>query len=227
VERAEREPEGEPGRAQAGGAFGRTGEAGPAQADGSFGRTGEAGPAQADGSFGRTGEAGPAQAGGSFGPPGEPGRQGELGLEEASRELGRALRGAIAAARRLRGRETQRVGGVAHAQYALLFELAERGELTAGELAGAAELAPATVTGMLDQLAAAGLVRRARSERDRRVVVSRLTDAGRARVGERRARLEPLWAAAIAEFGEGELRVAAAVLVRLRGFFETLDETDL
>jgi DNA-binding MarR family transcriptional regulator len=145
--------------------------------------------------------------------------------EEASRELGRALQGALAAARRLRGRETQRGGEVAHARYALLFELAERGELAAGELAAAAELAPATVTGMLDHLAEAGLLVRARSERDRRLVVSRLTDAGRARVAARRARLEPLWNAALADFDARELAAATAVLDRLRTFFETLDDT--
>jgi DNA-binding MarR family transcriptional regulator len=146
--------------------------------------------------------------------------------EQASRELGRALQGALAAARRLRGRETQRAGEVAHAQYALLFELAEHGELAAGELAGAAALAPATVTGMLDHLDAAGLVVRARSERDRRLVVCRLTDAGRARVAARRAVLEPLWDAAIADFDGRELAAATAVLDRLRTFFETLDEAD-
>jgi DNA-binding MarR family transcriptional regulator len=144
--------------------------------------------------------------------------------EEASRELGRDLQGALAAARRLRGRETQRGGEVAHAQYALLFELAERGELAAGELAAAAELAPATVTGMLDHLAEAGLVVRTRSERDRRLVVSRLTDAGRARVAARRARLEPLWNAALVDFDARDLAAATAVLDRLRTFFETLDD---
>jgi DNA-binding MarR family transcriptional regulator len=151
---------------------------------------------------------------------------GERGMEEASKALAHALKGAIAAARRLRGRETQRAGEVAHAQYALLFELGERGELTAGELAAAAELAPATVSGMLDHLADAGLVGRVRSERDRRVVVCRLTDAGRARVAARRARLAPLWDAAIGGFDPGELGIATAVLDRLRSFFETLDETD-
>jgi DNA-binding MarR family transcriptional regulator len=144
--------------------------------------------------------------------------------EQASRELGRALQGALAAARRLRGRETQKGGEVAHAQYALLFELAERGELAAGELAAAAERAPATVTGMLDHLAEAGLVVRTRSERDRRLVVSRLTDAGRARVAARRARLEPLWNAALVDFDARDLAAATAVLDRLRTFFETLDE---
>ncbi len=146
--------------------------------------------------------------------------------EESSRELGRALRGALAAARRLRGRETQRAGEVAHAQYALLFELAERGELAAGELAAAADLAPATVTGMLDHLTDAGLVVRERSDPDRRLVLSRLTDTGRARVAARRARLEPLWEAAIADFDSSELAAATAVLDRLRTFFETLDESE-
>jgi DNA-binding MarR family transcriptional regulator len=147
-------------------------------------------------------------------------------FERRSEELGRALKGAIAAARRLRGRETQRAGEVAHAQYALLFELAERGELAAGELAAAAELAAATVTVMLDHLEQAGLVARARSERDRRVVVSRLTAAGHQRVAARRARLVPLWNAAIADFDADELGVATRVLERLRGFFVTLDEAD-
>jgi DNA-binding MarR family transcriptional regulator len=152
-----------------------------------------------------------------------PDRLGEE-FERSSEELGRALKGAIAAARRLRGRETQRAGEVAHAQYALLFELAERGELAAGELAAAAELAPASVTGMLDHLEQAGLVVRARSEHDRRLVVSRLTPAGEERVAGRRALLAPLWNAAIGEFDAAELGVATRVLDRLRAFFETLDE---
>ncbi len=143
--------------------------------------------------------------------------------ERASQELGRAFKGAIAAVRRLRGRDTHRPEEIAHAQYALLFELADRGELSAGELAAAAELAPATVTAMLDHLAAAGLVDRTRSDRDRRIVVSRLTDAGRRRVAERHARVTPLWNAALAEFDPAELAAAARVLDRLRHLFETLD----
>jgi MarR family transcriptional regulator, organic hydroperoxide resistance regulator len=147
-------------------------------------------------------------------------------LAECREALGVALSATIAAARRLRGRDSQRPGAVGHAQYALLFELAERGELAAGELASAADLAPATVTGILDHLEAAGLVRRTRSEEDRRIVVSRLTESGRERVAERRAKLVPLWNAAVSGFEAGELRVATAVLERLRGFFETLDESE-
>ena len=58
---------------------------------------------------------------------------------------------------RLRGRDTH-LGGteLSHAQFELLIELHERGELSAGELASAARLAPGTVTQMLDHLAEAG-----------------------------------------------------------------------
>ncbi|HEU0316928.1 MAG TPA: MarR family transcriptional regulator [Solirubrobacteraceae bacterium] len=142
--------------------------------------------------------------------------------ERAGEALGRAFKGAIAAVRRLRGRDTQRPGEIAHAQYALLVELAQRGELPAGELAAAADVTPATVSGMLDHLAEAGLVARSRSERDRRIVVCRLTPAGVERVAARHARLTPLWNAALAEFDAEELRTATAVLERVRALFEAL-----
>ncbi len=147
--------------------------------------------------------------------------------ERASTELGRALRAVMAAARRLRGRDAQRPGEVSYAQYSLLFALAEHGELPAGELACVAALSPASVTEMLDHLAGMGLVVRTRSERDRRVVVSRLADAGQAVVAARHARIAPQWDAALAEFSEEQLRAAAAVLERLREFFEGLDEQEL
>ena len=66
---------------------------------------------------------------------------------------------------RLRGRDTHLGGSeLSHAQFELLIELYERGELPAGELAGAARLTPATVTQMLEHLAGGGHVERARSE---------------------------------------------------------------
>ena len=55
---------------------------------------------------------------------------------------------------RLRGRDTHLGGSeLSHAQFELLIELDERGELLGGELAAAARLTPATVTQMLDHLA--------------------------------------------------------------------------
>src|SRR5579871_5350620 len=130
----------------------------------------------------------------------------------------------MAAVRRLRSRDTRRPGSaLSHAQYSLLAELAEHGELAAGELAVEAALAPATVTQMLEALADAGLIVRTRSERDRRIVTARLADAGRALVEERRRLIEPRWQAALADFSPRELRAAAAVLERLRAFFESVE----
>lgn len=139
---------------------------------------------------------------------------------EALEALGRSFKGAIAAVRRMRGRETHRPGELSYAQYSLLFGLAHGGRMSARELALAADVSPATATEMLDALAAAGLVERVRSETDKRIVFTSLTPRGEALVEERRARFEPRWQAALARFSEAELRSAAAVLDALRGMFD-------
>ena len=81
---------------------------------------------------------------------------------------------------------------------------------------------------MLDGLVATRLVRRERSDRDRRVVLISLTDRGRTLIEERRARYEPRWRAALADFSDDELRSASAVLDRMRDMFDELrhDETE-
>lgn len=137
-------------------------------------------------------------------------------------QLGLAFKRAMVAMRRLRGRETHRPGQISYAQYALLFGLAGTGELSARELADQADLTPGTVTQMLDHLEAGGLVKRTRSEHDRRIVLSALTELGTAVVAERRAQMEPRWHAALAGFSERELTSAARVLNRLADYFDTL-----
>ena len=138
-------------------------------------------------------------------------------------EVGRAFKGAMAAVRRLRGRETQRPGELSHAQYSLLFGLADGAQRSATELAHLADLAPATVTQMLDSLGAHGLVVRTRSEVDKRVVLTSLTERGRTVIEEHRARIEPRWRAALSEFSDAELMTAAAVIDRLRTLFEEFE----
>jgi DNA-binding MarR family transcriptional regulator len=142
----------------------------------------------------------------------------------ASDELGQSFKALLAAVRRLRGRETRRHGGLSNAQYGLLFGLCEHNELSSSELACIADLSPATATEMLEGLATAGLVRRERSERDRRVVLVSLTVRGRRLVEERRERLQPRWRDALAEFSDEELRTTAAVLKQLRAMFDELPE---
>ena len=141
---------------------------------------------------------------------------------EVLAQLSQSFKGAMAALRRLRGRETHRPGELSYAQYGLLFGLAHGGALSAGELATSADVSPATVTQMLDGLESAGLVWRVRSERDKRVVLVSLTDRGVALVEARRAQIEPLWRDALAEFSERELATASAVLDRLHDAFEQM-----
>jgi DNA-binding MarR family transcriptional regulator len=142
--------------------------------------------------------------------------------EEALAELGAAFKGMQAAFRRLRGRETQRHDELSFAQCQLLFGLADR-DLSAGELAAAADLSPATVTQMLDSLAHLGLVERTRSEHDRRIVLSRLTEEGRTAISERREHHLRRWREALAGLEPEELRAAATVLDRLRELYDGYD----
>jgi len=140
--------------------------------------------------------------------------------------VGRAFKGLMAAQRRMRGRETHRPGELSFAQYTLLFELCAGAPKSARELALAAEVSPASVTEMLDGLAAAGLAKRIRSTEDRRIVLTSLTERGRALIDERGARYEPLWQAALADFSDEQLVATAAVLNRLRQMFDELAETE-
>jgi DNA-binding MarR family transcriptional regulator len=131
-------------------------------------------------------------------------------------ELGASFRRVFRGLSRLRGRDTHLGGGeLSHAQFELLIELSEHGELPAGELAAAARLTPATVTQMLDHLADCGHVERVRSKTDRRVVVSRLTRKGARQIEAKRAAWKSRWEEALSGVGENELRAATRVLARL------------
>jgi DNA-binding MarR family transcriptional regulator len=148
----------------------------------------------------------------------------QLARDAAGQELGRAFKGALAAVRRLRGRESHAAapGALSDAQYGVLFCLLESEQLSMSEVAVRADLSPASATEMLEALAQAGLVERTRSQRDRRVVLGTLTARGRELVEARRARFEPRFRAAMAPFTPEELRTAAAVLERLRAMFDDL-----
>jgi MarR family transcriptional regulator, organic hydroperoxide resistance regulator len=142
-------------------------------------------------------------------------------LSPALTELGLAFRHVFRALNRLRGRDTHLPGtDLSHAQFELLIELDERGALSAGELAAAARLTPASVTQMLDHLAESGNVERVRSETDRRVVVSRLTDEGRAKIQAKREAWQGRWQTALGDVSERDLRSAAHVLRRLGEMFD-------
>jgi DNA-binding MarR family transcriptional regulator len=141
-------------------------------------------------------------------------------------QVGHAFKAAMTSVRRLRGRETQHLGRLSYAQYGLLFGLAEQHELPARRLADLADLAPGTVTEMLDHLETDGLVKRNRSSLDKRVVLVSLTERGGELVRERRGKLEGRWQQALSGFNDDELRTAATVLERLSALFDSLDGND-
>lgn len=147
---------------------------------------------------------------------------GEREDSHAVEQVARSFKRALAAVRRMRGRETHDPGELTDAQYSLLFCLRDKSQLSLRDLADAADLSPASVTEMLEGLAAAGLVERIRCERDRRVVLTSLTASGRALVEARRARSETKLHAALAQFSDDDLRTAAAVLDRFREMFDEI-----
>jgi DNA-binding MarR family transcriptional regulator len=73
---------------------------------------------------------------------------------------------------------------------------------------------------MLDHLASCGHVERVRSETDRRVVVSRLTDEGKDKIEAKRSAWQARWQAALGDVSEHDLRAATKVLQRLGAMFE-------
>ena len=126
----------------------------------------------------------------------------------------------MGAERRLRGRDPHRPGELSIIQVRALFQLARDEEITAGELARRAELSPGSMTSMLDQLEESGIVRRRRSETDRRQVIVTLTDDGRELLAERRAAWEQHWSAKLSDCSEAELQSAVKVMRAISAMLE-------
>ena len=159
-------------------------------------------------------------AGGPAGPPA--GASAIYDSATSTGQVGLAFKRAMVAVRKLRGRESQRIGQLSFAQYGLLHGLSGRSQCSARELAEHTDLSPATVAQMLEHLEQAGLVTRTRSDQDRRVVLSVLTERGEAVVDERQRQMEERWKQALQDFDDDELAAAAKVLHRVADVFETL-----
>jgi MarR family transcriptional regulator, organic hydroperoxide resistance regulator len=125
------------------------------------------------------------------------------------------------AERRLRGREQQESTEITTSQLRALIVLDHADEVTAGELAKSADLNPASVTAMLDQLESRGVIERKRGLKDRRVCLVSLTATGRAIVDERRGIWQALWEQRFGYFSEEELTAALRVM---RTMIQVVDE---
>jgi DNA-binding MarR family transcriptional regulator len=126
------------------------------------------------------------------------------------------------AERRLRSRDQARPGELTHAQIRALAALGREQELTAGQLARSADLNPATVTAMLDQLEAANVVQRHRSTEDRRVCNVSLTPQGWQLLERKRAYWQSLWGDQFAESSDRELAAAARVIHQIAEIYDAL-----
>ena len=116
--------------------------------------------------------------------------------------------------RRLRARAIgfQGEAGMSLAQYLLLEGLRDAPELSVGELAEIAGVAPPTATRMLDCLARDGYITRRHSEVDRRSVLVSLTPDGEEAV-ERAHRVVEGWRRSVFESLEPEEREQATALL--------------
>jgi DNA-binding MarR family transcriptional regulator len=126
------------------------------------------------------------------------------------------------AERRLRSRDHSRAGELTHAQIRALATIGREQEMTAGQLARCADLNPATVTAMLDQLEALKVVERHRSTEDRRVCNVSLTPEGWELLDRKRAYWNSVWEERLAGFSERDLEAAAAVIQEIAAIYDDL-----
>lgn len=140
-------------------------------------------------------------------------------LNDPTASLVRSMR-RIAQAIDVRSREIARLTGLTLPQMIVLQSVEALGEVTTQAISRDASMSPPTVVAVLDKLEAKGLVVRYRSTLDRRVVHTRLTEAGRAALAGSPGLLGDAFIAAFAALPmqtraevAGSLDVLAALMV--------------
>jgi MarR family transcriptional regulator, organic hydroperoxide resistance regulator len=149
----------------------------------------------------------------------------ELVEREATEAVRLAFVELMGAERRLRARDQKCAKGEltqSHIRALFTIDKSESGEATAGELAKAAELSPASVTAMLDHLERDGIVSRRRADHDRRVVVVTLTDSGRSLLERKRTAWRRRGAEALDGVSDHDLHAAADVMHRMAQLLDEL-----
>lgn len=103
-------------------------------------------------------------------------------------------------------RREDEAAGLTAPQLSALSVIVHAGPVTLGELAAAEQVRPPTITRLVSQLEADGLVIRSRSTADRRVVRVEATFAGRSRLEDGRWRRVAALTNRLEELETGELR---------------------
>lgn len=109
----------------------------------------------------------------------------------------------------------RREAGVSASQAAVLFLLLRRGERRLGAIGDTLALNPPAVTGLVNRMAAAGLVAKRKDAGDRRGAVVSLTEAGRYAAEAADAALRALNAEIAERLGEADADALHGALSRL------------
>jgi len=140
----------------------------------------------------------------------------------AIEDLRLAVSQMFGAERRLRSRDHSRPGELTNAQLRALAALGREHEMTAGQLARSADLNPASVTAMLDQLETAQIVERHRSTDDRRVCNVSLTPQGWELLERKLAYWHALWEERFAWVSDQDIQTAVRVMHEVAEIYDTL-----
>jgi DNA-binding MarR family transcriptional regulator len=131
-----------------------------------------------------------------------------------------ALAQAVRRARGANGRSAD--GGLTLSQYGLLEGLANRRTARVQELAAAAGISASTATRILDALERRGIVRRTRSNEDRRAVAVSLTELGEELLHSEQDWLRGRQRAFYASLPPAEQELAPDLLLRLAALIDEL-----
>ena len=111
------------------------------------------------------------------------------------------------------------VGGVTAAQSGLLFILGQRDGALMGEAGAALDLGPPGISGLVDRMTAANLIKRRADPEDGRAWRLWLTPAGRAAMAQSKAGLAEVNARLTDGFTDAEIDIVARWLTSLQGKF--------
>ena len=114
--------------------------------------------------------------------------------------------------------------GVTAAQSGLLFVLGQRDGVLMGEAGAALDLGPPGISGLVDRMTAANLIRRRADPEDGRAWRLWLTPAGRAALAQSKAGLAEINARFTDGFTEAEIDVVARWLTAMQTRFPREDE---
>jgi DNA-binding MarR family transcriptional regulator len=114
--------------------------------------------------------------------------------------------------------------GVTAAQSGLLFVLGQRDGALMGEAGAALDLGPPGISGLVDRMTAANLIRRRADPEDGRAWRLWLTPAGRAALAQSKAGLAEINARFTDGFTEAEIDVVARWLATMQTRFPREDE---